>query len=448
MSARCAGVGAGPEVARLRAVAELQRITLDTPRGLLDVSVPFDVPIADLLPEFVEVGTTGAPAANGWILTSADGDAFPEHATLADCGTANGGVLVLRAGVADTAPATKPQLTPRVADERPLSVRTRLVLPARLTPAQRAGLVLRALTGAERRTLERVLAGSDPEAFARPAHVPVPRRAREAWSEGDYRRRLDARIRAPRLARCATIAVVSPKGGPGKTTITALLGSLLAHVRRDRVIAVDANPDFGSLGRRLVPGHRVFVDDLLTGPLARESLALTELDAQLGRGPDGLMVIPAPSDPMRARALDEAAYQTLFGRLAELAGTLVLDCGTGLDAPPARAALASADQLVLVTDGEPDTASLVWEAAQWLSDSAPPIFLVVNKLQPGSRLDVGALERLLPYAHGLATVSQHTRAAEQLQASRFSWTRAPAGWATSLRELAALLVADWPRAAT
>ena len=65
-----------------------------------------------------------------------------------------------------------------------------------------------------------------------------------------------------------TIAVVSPKGGVGKTTTTALLGSLLAFLRRDRVIAVETNPDWGSLGRRLVPDHPIFIDELLTGPLS------------------------------------------------------------------------------------------------------------------------------------------------------------------------------------
>ena len=69
------------------------------------------------------------------------------------------------------------------------------------------------------------------------------------------------------------------------------------------------------------------------------------------------MIAPAPTDPDRAAKLDEPAYRTLFERLGQLVGTLVLDCGTGLDDPPARAALSCADQLVLVCDDEPDTAS-------------------------------------------------------------------------------------------
>ena len=96
------------------------------------------------------------------------------------------------------------------------------------------------------------------------------------------------------------------------------------------------------------------------------------------------MVAPAPTDPDRAANLDESAYRTLFARLSELVGTLVLDCGTGLDDPPARAALACADQLVLVCDDEPDTASIVAEAASWLRHAGPP--LALGGQQPAARL--------------------------------------------------------------
>ena len=43
------------------------------------------------------------------------------------------------------------------------------------------------------------------------------------------------------------VAVISPKGGVGKTTSTFVIGSLLADRLRLRVVAVDANPDFGTL---------------------------------------------------------------------------------------------------------------------------------------------------------------------------------------------------------
>ena len=157
------------------------------------------------------------------------------------------------------------------------------------------------------------------------------------------------------------------------------------------------------------------------------------------------MVAPAPTDPERAAGLDETAYRTLFARLGDLVGTLVLDCGTGLGSPAARAALGCADQLVLVADGEPDTASLVAEAAARLEQHAPPLVLVANKLDRSSRVDIGALEREVPFARGIVRVPNNRAGADQLRGSRFSWKQAPGAWRTPVRELAALLAADWRR---
>jgi len=53
-------------------------------------------------------------------------------------------------------------------------------------------------------------------------------------------------------------------------------GSRLAFLSRDRVVAVETNPDWGSLGRRLVPDHETFIDDLLAGPLAYSRLPPTD----------------------------------------------------------------------------------------------------------------------------------------------------------------------------
>ena len=91
----------------------------------------------------------------------------------------------------------------------------------------------------------------------------------------------------------------------------------------------------------------------------------------------------------------------------------MLDCGTGLDDPPARAALACADQLVLVCDDEPDTASIVSEAAEWLRRIEPPLVLVVNNVRRSSRIEVAALEREMSFAHGLAVIPRDERAAGQ-----------------------------------
>ena len=430
-------------------------ITVRHPDGSVVLRVPADVPLGELMREFLEV--IGRPDADVWALSPAGGEPYPKQSTFAELGVDDGARLILHeaTGAApsagDSARAFPAQpnpafVAPHRVRERPLSDRTARALPVRLSRPERCALALRALAHAASRDQPPVPCGpgrAGPATFTRPARISPMSRMRAAWTQADYRHRLDQMIVAPRLWRCVTIAVVSPKGGVGKTTTSALLGSLLAFLRRDRVVAVETNPDWGSLGRRLVPEHGTFIDDLLAGPLTDSPLAPTELDARLGRGPDGLMVAPAPTDPERAARLDEAAYRTLFERLRRLVGTLVLDCGTGLDDPPARAALACADQLVLVCDDEPDTASIVAEAADWLDRIPRRLVLVVKNLRRSSRLDLAALERATDGARGVTVIPRDERGARQLHDSRFSWNRAPAGWHTPVRELAALLTADW-----
>jgi putative peptide zinc metalloprotease protein len=63
-------------------------------------------------------------------------------------------------------------------------------------------------------------------------------------------RELIGRVKSP-IAGCRRIAVVSRKGGVGKTTTTLMLGHTFASYRGDRVIALDGNPDAGSLAYRV-----------------------------------------------------------------------------------------------------------------------------------------------------------------------------------------------------
>lgn len=190
-------------------------------------------------------------------------------------------------------------------DPASLAERTRDLLPGRRGVLRRLVATVNALVRPSRASgVPASVAGAPPS----PASLTVPKppsggtRARTAWRSTDYLEELDAAIAAPRLRRCVTIAVVSPKGGVGKTTVTSLLGTLLALQRRDRIVAVDTNPDFGSLGRVLAPDHQLFVDDLLSR-IDEPDLTLTELDTQLGRAVHGLMVLAACTSASRKETL-------------------------------------------------------------------------------------------------------------------------------------------------
>src|SRR5581483_3037544 len=69
-------------------------------------------------------------------------------------------------------------------------------------------------------------------------------------TEERRRRDLVARVKTP-VSGCRKIAFISRKGGVGKTSTCLLVGHTFATYRGDRVIAVDGNPDAGTLGHRV-----------------------------------------------------------------------------------------------------------------------------------------------------------------------------------------------------
>lgn len=419
-------------------------VTVQGPEQRVELQLPVDRPVGELLPLLVEVCAAGQQSDEArWELAHLGGLAFDPARTLHQVGVVDGSLLALRdAGLV---------FEPAAVDDDGLlpQERTRLVLPPRVPLVGRLAALARSARRPTPWTEPLPMLQPQPGQIVNPSSLTLPRgpgaadRARLAWRTSDYLYRLDEAIVAPQLYRCATIAVMSPKGGVGKTTVTTLLGSLFALLRRDRIVAIDTNPDFGSLGRQLAPEHTVFVDDLYE-VLDEPELTATALDNHLGRAAHGLMVLPTPTDPVRVGRLDAAAYTKVVRKLQQMVGLIVLDTGTGLHEPAARAALATADQVVLISDSEPATASLVAEAAALLRQEGLPIWLVVNKAGIPTDLDLRAFGAAIGHARGLVEVRSDLPAARQVAAGRFTWLDAPRSWRTAVRELAAALVADWP----
>src|SRR6476659_10073102 len=87
------------------------------------------------------------------------------------------------------------------------------------------------------------------------------------WNPGPSKAERDRAALLAMVARplygTRRIAVVSLKGGVGKSTTTVGLGSALAIHRGDRVIAVDGNPDAGTLAERVRADNTLTIRDLI-----------------------------------------------------------------------------------------------------------------------------------------------------------------------------------------
>lgn len=402
----------------------------------LEAALAADEPVGSLLPNIVWMceGSTpsAADASRDWELLTEAGVRLPSAGTLQAQGLSEGAVLRLRrvsevalAPVRDGSVAQLPQAVPL--GER-LKAVAGVLVSAPAEPGPQGG-------DDDPGSLDRLT-------VTRPAST--IQRVQQVWESTDYRKRLDSAIGTPRLTRCATIAVLSPKGGVGKTTTTVMLASLLSMLRSDRVVAVDNDPDYGTLGRSFSPEQPMFIDDLAE-VLDQPALTATMLDRCLARGSHGMMVLPAPVDPARMEGvLDKEVYLRVLGRLKQMVGTLVLDCGAGMHSPATKAALEMADQLVLVSDADPVTASLVADVAARLSRQARYLVVVNRVPRRGGRLNLKHLSEDVPGASALIEIESAPDAAASVGLGRFDWATAPESWQLSGRELAAHLTAQWP----
>jgi MinD-like ATPase involved in chromosome partitioning or flagellar assembly len=199
---------------------------------------------------------------------------------------------------------------------------------------------------------------------------------------------LERRLRALNNAvtRCNVVAVLSPKGGVGKTTCAFVLGNLLAGHVRLRTIVVDANPDHGTLGL-LAPDATRSVNTLADAiaNLDRISSA-SELRPYVSVLPSGLHLMGAPADPRVMKQMTPELYGQLTMFLGHFYDVVLLDLGTGLTDSLTEFAIARVDQSVVVTTPEWMTASIVLDALRYLGGEQgnDHITVVLNKALRGS----------------------------------------------------------------
>lgn len=189
------------------------------------------------------------------------------------------------------------------------------------------------------------------------------------------------------LRGCYRIALLSLKGGVGKTTITACLGATFASVRGDRVVAVDANPDRGTLSQKVPLETPATVRHLLRDAEGIERYS--DVRSYTSQGPSRLEVLASETDPAVSEAFSADDYSRTLEILERFYGLVLTDCGTGLLHSAMAAVLAKADTLIVISSGSIDgarsaSATLDWLDAHGHEDMVRNSIAVINAVRPRS----------------------------------------------------------------
>ena len=156
------------------------------------------------------------------------------------------------------------------------------------------------------------------------------------------------------------------KGGVGKTSVAASVGSIFAELRKqDRVVAIDADTAFGRLSSRIDPQTTGSFWELTADKNLR---SFSDVIARVGRNSAGLHVLGGEPATGPRRVLDPAIYREAALRLDRHFAISVIDCGSTMDAPVTQEVLRDLDALIVVSSPWADGASAAARTMEWLSD--------------------------------------------------------------------------------
>jgi MinD-like ATPase involved in chromosome partitioning or flagellar assembly len=205
-----------------------------------------------------------------------------------------------------------------------------------------------------------------------------------------------------------SIAVLSQKGGVGKTTITVGLGATLAATRGDRVVAVDANPDFGTLAQRGADETDSTVRDVL---LDEHIVRYPDMRRHTSQSPSRLEILASERDPATSEAFSDEDYRGVLRVLERFYNIVLTDCGTGLVHSAMAGVLGEADAIVIVAAPAIDSArsalaTIDWLEGQGYSHLVPGATVVISASRPGAiGLDISKLaSHFLPRIHALHVI--------------------------------------------
>ncbi|MEV7758894.1 MinD/ParA family protein [Microbacterium sp. NPDC089180] len=327
--------------------------------------------------------------------------------------------------------------------------RVRTPAPEVALTSKRIGQIDDSRESADLLTADRLL---DPKQISRPEpeglwQQLVYSASRHRINLGDGRRarqrkELDRRISAPLAGGARFVPVLSRKGGVGKTTVTSLLGMALADARDDRIIAVDANPDRGTLADRVGRPNGRTVRDLVR---AHDEMAgYNDVSSIVARDATRLDVLASDADPRQSEAFSDDDYRQVADVAAHYYSIVLTDTGTGIVHSVMGATLELADTLVIVAGLSVDEARLASETLTWLETNGyaarvRDAVVVLNNSRPGAPL-VRESELESHFRSRVRTVIRMPYDARIAAGSAITFRDLQPGTRQAARELAAAVV--------
>ena len=174
-------------------------------------------------------------------------------------------------------------------------------------------------------------------------------------------------------------AILSGKGGVGKTTSTINLGTALNHLGED-VIIVDTNlttPNVGiHLGAPIVP---ITLNHVLNGQ--------AEIEDAIYEHESGTKIMPASLSLKETEKINYKKLIDISRKLKKISNHVLMDSAAGLG-EEARASMSAADEIIIVTNPEMTAVTDALKTIKLSEEMGKPVKGVIITRFQGKKIDM------------------------------------------------------------
>ncbi|MGE2818258.1 hypothetical protein ACQI5H_24425 [Mycobacterium heidelbergense] len=161
------------------------------------------------------------------------------------------------------------------------------------------------------------------------------------------------------------IAAISVKGGVGKTRVTAGVGTVFADVRKQQVLAIDADTTYGGLGRFVDPKALNSIGDLL----AAKDVVVDYPKARhfTGQNKQGLEVLPGNQNVANPMELDKKVFYDTIELTRRFYQLALVDCGAEVETEFFKTVLSNTDALMIIGSCNAEGGLAIETTVEWLA---------------------------------------------------------------------------------